>query len=127
MIQYAVHPRKKRGAFSYLSEKRGTLTTTRTRRIKTTTTTEATTPTEEAITEPTAAELRKQISNADDAMRALNLRISDLQEQIDALTTTEEDISHEQEARTDSIRSLQTEIGQLSLELEDLKVDVAIK
>src|SRR2546423_5852638 len=127
MIQYITSLQKSR-AFPIFPqpERGGLLTTTRTRRTKTTT---ITTPVEDTIVEKdaTAEELRKQIANADQAMSGLNLRISDLQEQIDALTTTEEDIAQEQETRTSHIHSLQEEIGRIGLELEDLTFDTTIK
>ncbi len=98
--------------------------TTRTRRIKATTTT---TPVEDVTVEQTTEELRKQIVNADQAMSGLSLRMEDLQEQIDVLTTTEEDIAQEQETRTSHIHALQEEIGRLGLELQDLTFDTTIK
>ncbi len=101
-------------------------TTTRTRRTKTTT---ATTPSTEDTTpvEQTAAELRVQIERCTQAMNGLSLRMEDLQEQIDALTTTEEGIEQAQVTRTSRIHTLQEEIGRIGLELEDLTFDTTIK
>ncbi len=101
-------------------------TTTRSRsRAKTTPYTADTT--EETNVEQTAETLRGQIERCTQAMNGLNLRIKDLQEQIDALTATEESIEQARETRTSHIHSLQEEIGRIGLELEDLTFDTTIK
>src|SRR2546423_15244753 len=118
MIQYAVHPRKIARGFIY-PPKGGTLTTrTRTRK--------AATPVEDTPVEETAEELRKQIANADQAISGLDLRIQDAEALMATAHQSVEDILDTQNARRLHIEGLQTEDGQLSLELADLAVDVAI-
>jgi hypothetical protein len=101
--------------------------TTRTRtRTKTTTTTITTPPTEETIVEASAEELRRQVANADQAMKSLDLRIEDAQALMASAHQSVEDIVDAQNARRRHIQGLQEEDGRLSLELADLAVDVAI-
>jgi len=101
------------------------LTTTRTRTRKATTTT---TPVEDTIVEKdaTAEELRKQIANADQAMSGLDLRIQDAELLMQTAHQSVEDILDTQNARRQHITSLQEEDGRLSIELDDMRVDIAI-
>ncbi len=101
------------------------MTTTRTRTRKATTTT---TPVEDTIVEKdaTAEELRKQIANADQAMSGLDLRIQDAELLMQTAHQSVEDILDTQNARRQHITSLQEEDGRLSIELDDMRVDIAI-
>ncbi len=74
-----------------------------------------------------ATTLRQQISKADDAMRGISVLVTDLQGHIAAARLSREQIESAQATRTTHIHDLQSESGQLAMELEDLKIDTLLQ
>ncbi len=103
-------------------------TTTRSRsRTKTTTpSTEGIIVEQDVTVEQTAEELRRQVANADQAIKSLDLRIADAEALMQTAHKAVEDILDAQNARRLHIQALQEEDGRLSLEIDDMRVDVAI-